>query len=125
MTNVLPEVGSVLTMMPAASGTVVRIQMFDHPMTPTMREYSVIAFAVVVDWSAVEDGVARYSTRIDPVIIVEGVSSYPTTLGAHLDGKRALVDEICVKQPWSALQPVQGPVPAHPGHGGRGALLCG
>jgi hypothetical protein len=84
--NVLPEVGSVLNMIPATSGTRVRI------VRPDMRferyEFPVISYAVVVVRAWKDDaGAAHYSTTIEPVVISDG--NNVTTVGAYRDAKKA------------------------------------
>ena len=88
--NVLPEMGSVLNMIPATPGTSASIINYD-----TERQYAVtvIGYAVVVDADWVKDGVAHYTTRIEPVIIRD---DRVATVSTYLDGRNDYLDVLQV-----------------------------
>jgi hypothetical protein len=96
MTNVLPEAGSVLSLIPATAGTKVRYRSIDGR---SFFEYTVIAYAIWVDraWRDAAAGVARYSTRVEPIIIVDEPYPHATPVAASFDGnKRGFVEAITV-----------------------------
>jgi hypothetical protein len=93
MMSVLPEVGSVLKMIPATSGTSASIINLDRDPE---RQYvlTVIGYAVVVDAAWEDGGVVRYSTSIEPVVIRD---DHVATVRAYLDGRQAYPDELRVE----------------------------